>query len=71
MPEPVQLDRHLTPCAVHLDVQYAAIAPEGAVEAISDESLDLRWFGYEEAADIADGSVRSLGCTRTSRPSWS
>jgi 8-oxo-dGTP pyrophosphatase MutT (NUDIX family) len=60
VPGPVQLDRHLTPCAWHLDVQYAAVAPEGAVESISDESLDLRWFGYDEAADIADGSVRSL-----------
>ncbi|WP_327288859.1 NUDIX hydrolase [Streptomyces sp. NBC_01198] len=60
VPEPVQLDRHLTPCAWHLDVQYAAVAPEGATEAISDESLDLRWFGYAEAAERGDGSVRSL-----------
>jgi len=60
VPRPVQLDRHLTPCAWHLDVQYAAVAPPGAVEAISDESLDLRWFGYDEVADVADGSVRSL-----------
>ncbi|MEU3662410.1 NUDIX hydrolase [Streptomyces sp. NPDC032940] len=63
---PVRLDRHHTPCAWHLDVQYAAVAPEGAVEAISDESLDLRWFPYAEVADVADESVvRLLEATRT------
>ncbi|MFE2458518.1 NUDIX hydrolase [Streptomyces sp. NPDC059402] len=62
---PVRLDRHHTPCAWHLDVQYAALAPEGAVEAISDESLDLRWFPYAEVADVADESVvRLLEATR-------
>ncbi|GEC07405.1 NUDIX hydrolase [Streptomyces spinoverrucosus] len=57
---PVRLDRHHTPCAWHLDVQYAALAPAGAVEAISDESLDLRWFPYDEVADVADDSVVRL-----------
>ncbi|EFF92976.1 nudix family hydrolase [Streptomyces sp. e14] len=62
---PVRLDRHLTPCAWHLDVQYAAIAPPGAVEAISDESLDLRWFAYDGVAEVADDSVvRLLTATR-------
>ncbi|QXE39065.1 NUDIX hydrolase [Streptomyces sp. GMY02] len=59
---PVQLDRHAipAPCHWHLDVQYAALAPAGAVERISEESLDLRWFSYEEAATVADGSVVRL-----------
>jgi 8-oxo-dGTP pyrophosphatase MutT (NUDIX family) len=62
---PVRLDRHHTPCAWHLDVQYAAVALPGAVEAISDESLDLRWFPYPEVADVADASVvRLLDATR-------
>ncbi|MEU9555963.1 NUDIX hydrolase [Streptomyces fumanus] len=62
---PVRLDRHHTPCAWHLDVQYAALAPPGAVEAISDESLDLRWFGYDEVAEVADESVvRLVAATR-------
>jgi 8-oxo-dGTP pyrophosphatase MutT (NUDIX family) len=62
---PVRLDRHHTPCAWHLDVQYAALAPPGAVEAISDESLDLRWFGYDEVAEVADKSVvRLVAATR-------
>lgn len=62
---PVRLDRHHTPCAWHLDVQYAALAPADAVEAISDESLDLRWFAYDEIPTVADESVvRLLEATR-------
>lgn len=62
---PVRLDRHHTPCALHLDVQYAALAPSGAVEAVSEESLDLRWFAYDEVSDVADESVvRLLEATR-------
>lgn len=62
---PVRLDRHHTPCAWHLDVQYAAVAPPGALEAISEESLDLRWFPYGKVADVADDSVvRLLEATR-------
>lgn len=59
---PVRLDRHPIPgpCQWHLDVQYAALAPAGAAAAISDESLDLRWFGYDEVADVADTSVVRL-----------
>ncbi|MET8974505.1 NUDIX hydrolase [Streptomyces sp. NPDC004539] len=57
---PVRLDRHSTPCAWHLDVQYAAVPPAGAVEKISDESLDLRWFPYDEVAGVADESVVRL-----------
>ncbi|MFF4538080.1 NUDIX hydrolase [Streptomyces aureus] len=59
---PVTLDRHPipAPCHWHLDVQYAALAPADAVEAISDESLDLRWFGYDEVAEVADTSVVRL-----------
>ena len=57
---PVRLDRHHTPCAWHLDVQYAALAPDGAREKISDESLDLRWFGFDEVAEVADESVVRL-----------
>ncbi|MFE9627493.1 NUDIX hydrolase [Streptomyces sp. NPDC006527] len=64
---PVRLDRHPipAPCHWHLDVQYAAVAPADAVQAISDESLDLRWFPYAEVTDVADESVvRLLEATR-------
>ncbi|MEU6775407.1 NUDIX domain-containing protein [Streptomyces sp. NPDC046759] len=64
---PVRLDRHPipAPCHWHFDVQYAALAPHDAEHAISDESLDLRWFAYGEVADVADASVvRLLEATR-------
>ncbi|MFI8002337.1 NUDIX hydrolase [Streptomyces sp. NPDC086010] len=56
---PVRLDRHPipAPCNWHLDVQYAAIASADATERISEESLDLRWFPYDEVAAVADASV--------------
>jgi 8-oxo-dGTP pyrophosphatase MutT (NUDIX family) len=59
---PVRLDRHPlpAPCHWHYDVQYAVVAPPGAVQQISDESLDLRWFAYDEVADVADESVVQL-----------
>ncbi|MFG2147719.1 NUDIX hydrolase [Streptomyces sp. NPDC048696] len=59
---PVRLDRHPipAPCHWHLDVQYAALAPADAVEAISDESLDLCWYGWDEVASVADESVVRL-----------
>lgn len=64
---PVRLDRHPIPppCHCHFDVQYAVLAPRGAEHAISDESLDVRWFGYDEVAGVADESVvRLLEATR-------
>ncbi|MFE7553657.1 NUDIX hydrolase [Streptomyces gardneri] len=59
---PVRLDRHPipAPCHWHLDVQYAALAPAGAEAEISEESLDLRWFAYEDVAGMADTSVVEL-----------
>lgn len=60
---PVALDRHPGPCrpgAVHLDVQYAAWAPPGAVERISAESLELAWFDLEALPERTDDAVRRL-----------
>jgi 8-oxo-dGTP pyrophosphatase MutT (NUDIX family) len=59
---PVSLDRHPipAPCNWHLDVQYAALAPAGALAQISEESLDLRWFAYDQVPDVADASVVRL-----------
>jgi len=65
---PVRLDRHPIPppCHCHFDVQYAALAPSGAVETVSDESLDVRWFAYDEVVAVADDSVvRLLEATRS------
>ncbi|GLW44603.1 NUDIX hydrolase [Streptomyces sp. NBRC 14336] len=64
---PVRLDRHPipAPCNWHLDVQYAVLAPPDAEHTVSEESLDVRWFGYDEVAGVADESVvRLLEATR-------
>ncbi|GAA0669729.1 NUDIX hydrolase [Kitasatospora atroaurantiaca] len=67
VPAPVKLDRHLVRCAgkdqpenTHLDVQYVALAPAGAEEQISEESLDLRWFDFDKLPELTDVSVREL-----------
>jgi 8-oxo-dGTP pyrophosphatase MutT (NUDIX family) len=66
-PQPVKLDRHAVRCAgrdqpenTHLDVQYLVTAPAGAVASISEESLDLRWFGLDALPERTDQSVRDL-----------
>lgn len=63
LPVPVRLDRHQVPCggsrAEHLDVQYVALAPTGALERVSAESLELRWFGFDELPQ-QDRSVLEL-----------
>jgi 8-oxo-dGTP pyrophosphatase MutT (NUDIX family) len=45
---PIGLDIHHVQCSggpsLHYDVRYAAIAPAGAVEVVSDESHALGWF---------------------------
>ncbi|MCE7082510.1 NUDIX hydrolase [Streptomyces sp. ST2-7A] len=60
LPEPVRLDRHHTPCAPHLDVQYLAVAPPDAPAVCGEESLDVRWFHHTEVAGVADASVVAL-----------
>ncbi|MEO5708611.1 MAG: NUDIX domain-containing protein [Nocardioidaceae bacterium] len=49
-PEPLHLDAHLVDFCrehervTHLDVRFLALAPEGAVPEVSEESLDVRWW---------------------------
>lgn len=51
---PFDLDVHPIPAHgnepehLHYDVNFVLIAPEGAVETISPESVELRWFSPEE-----------------------
>ena len=62
-PEPARLDRHRVGChsgSWHLDVQYVAIAPTDAVAAISDESLDLRWWPVDALPADTDDALRAL-----------
>jgi 8-oxo-dGTP pyrophosphatase MutT (NUDIX family) len=67
--EPLRLDRHSVRCRDghggetvldHLDVQFLALAPAGAVARRSAESLDLRWWPWASLPEDTDDSVRSL-----------
>ncbi len=66
-PRPIDVDVHVIPARkhepehLHLDTRFLVVAPPGAVEAISDESLALGWFGPDELEGIElDASVRRL-----------
>jgi len=66
-PVPVDLDIHMIPARpgepehLHLDTRFILRAAEGAVETISDESLELRWFSRAELDSIeTDASVKRL-----------
>ncbi|MGB0101090.1 MAG: NUDIX domain-containing protein [Nocardioides sp.] len=56
-PEPVQLSEHAVPfCGPtgdvhHLDVRFVAVAAPGAGHAVSEESLDVRWWSAETLRD--------------------
>lgn len=64
--DPVWLDRHDVRCggpdrwSVHYDVEFVAVAAADATAQISEESLDLRWFGYDALPDDTDDAVRTL-----------
>jgi 8-oxo-dGTP pyrophosphatase MutT (NUDIX family) len=59
-PDPVHLDEHVVDfCGPrdgvhHLDVRFAARAPEGALHATSGESLDVRWFPLDALPELED-----------------
>jgi 8-oxo-dGTP pyrophosphatase MutT (NUDIX family) len=64
-PVPVRLDVHALTCSLgkptrHLDVQYRAYAPPGALARISAESDDLAWHPVDDLPVSADRSVRML-----------
>ncbi|MBZ5740675.1 NUDIX hydrolase [Nocardioides mangrovi] len=56
-PVPVQLSEHAVPfCGPygevhHLDVRFVAVAPAGAAHAVSEESLDVRWWPVGDLPD--------------------
>ena len=53
----------------HLDLQFIAVAPAGAEAVISEESLDLRWFGVDALPDGVDAGLRQL--VTAARYRWS
>ena len=65
-PEPVHLDEHVVgfcdPRGLvhHLDVRYAATAPAGVRHAVSEESLDVRWWPVDELPDGIEDEMREL-----------
>lgn len=61
-PDPIHLDVHPITCSLghptrHFDVRYLAIAPVGAVPAISAESDDLRFWPLDALPAEVDGSL--------------
>lgn len=52
-PAPIGLDVHPITCSLgvptrHLDVRFLAVTSDGAEPVRSEESLDLRWFGFDD-----------------------
>ncbi len=75
-PDPVHLDEHpVTFCGEpglvhHLDVRFVAVAPAGAVPAVSEESMDVRWWPADALPEPDTGLVaRSLERLRSAQPS--
>ncbi|MCK9795987.1 NUDIX domain-containing protein [Isoptericola sp. 4D.3] len=72
-PVPVHLDEHAVPfCgtgggAHHLDVRFVAVAPEGARHAVSDESLDVRWWPVDDLPnpDLAEPVALAVARVRS------
>ncbi len=61
IPERRTKDGSIEPAHVHLDVRFVVYAPAGAREALSDESLALRWFAPHELHTVdVDESVLRL-----------
>ena len=62
---PSALHVHALTCSLgarthHLDIQFVARAPEGAEIAISDESVDLRWWPLDSLPDGSDFGLSQL-----------
>jgi 8-oxo-dGTP pyrophosphatase MutT (NUDIX family) len=60
IPERRTKDGSIEPAHLHLDVRFVVYAPAGAREALSDESLALRWFAPHElsAVDVDESVLR-------------
>lgn len=64
-PTPLALDIHPITCSLgvptrHFDVQYVAVAPPGAEPVRSEESLDLRWFDWDDLPADATAELPDL-----------
>jgi coenzyme F420-0:L-glutamate ligase len=64
-PVPLGLDVHPITCSLgvatrHFDVRYLAIAAAGSQAVRSEESVDLRWFGWDALPDGAAADLPAL-----------
>jgi hypothetical protein len=64
-PEPAALHVHPVTCSLgvptrHLDMQFIGHAPENAEIAVSDESLDLRWWPLDALPEDCDFGLTQL-----------
>jgi 8-oxo-dGTP pyrophosphatase MutT (NUDIX family) len=75
-PQPVQLSEHAVPfCGPdapgrpvhHLDVRFVAVAPAGAGHAVSEESLDVRWWPADALPDPEADLVELVALSRARR----
>ncbi len=65
VPGLVDLDRHPAPCRPgvvdhHLDVRHLLLAPPGTEPVVSEESLDVRWFGWDDLPDDIEPSIVAM-----------
>jgi len=71
-PIPLQLSEHAVPFCDprggvhHLDVRFLAVADDGAEPAVSDESLDVRWWRVDALPDDDLADLVALALTRWS-----
>jgi len=69
-PVPVQLSEHAVPfCGAHgdvhhLDVRFLAVAPAGLAHAVSEESLDVRWWPAEALPEPEPDLVELVALAR-------
>jgi len=69
-PVPVQLSEHAVPFCDprggvhHLDVRFVAVAPPGTDHAVSDESLDVRWWPADALPDPEPDLVELVDLAR-------
>lgn len=69
-PVPVQLSEHAVPFCDprggvhHLDVRFLAVAPVDAAHAVSEESLDVRWWPADALPDPQPDMVELVALAR-------
>jgi len=65
LPGPCHLDRHPAPCNPgvvehHLDVRYAMVSPPGASPSVSEESIDVQWFPWDDLPGGSDSELAAM-----------